>query len=171
MASVGTAVLAREVVSFWMQSGHGRSLSVCLPGGTCATAVLLHNELKRLQEGLQDSLDIEVVVIPCVGNAGYARRQMMALNAEIGAEIEDVPAILQPGPDPHKKDDRYFPFGQPHESILQTFKMMEEDHGVVLDLIYGAPAWTVLLRHWNVTLGPDLRYGTNTSLAVYCARN
>eukprot|EP00980_Cylindrotheca_fusiformis_P031350 scaffold26214_cov142-Cylindrotheca_fusiformis.AAC.1 len=157
MASVGAAVLARELVSFWLQSGDERPLSVCLPGGTCATAALLHNELQKLQESLTDPMDIEVVVIPCVGDASYARRQMMALNAEIGAEVDDIPTILQPSPNSDEKTAKYFSFGQPHQSILHTFQKMGDDHGVVLDLIYGAPAWTVLLRHWNVPLGPDLR--------------
>jgi 1-aminocyclopropane-1-carboxylate deaminase/D-cysteine desulfhydrase-like pyridoxal-dependent ACC family enzyme len=166
MASVGAGVLAREVVSFWVQNGQGRPLSVCLPGGTCSTAVLLHHELKILQGKSSDPIDIEIVVIPCVGSAGYARRQMMALSAEIGAEVEDIPAILQPAPESGEKAASYYSFGQPDKSILQTFKMMEDDHGVFLDLIYGAPAWTVLLKHWNVTLSPDLWYVSNTSLPM-----
>ena len=26
---------------------------------------------------------------------------------------------------------------------------MKDDHQVVLDLLYGAPSWTIMLRHWR----------------------
>jgi 1-aminocyclopropane-1-carboxylate deaminase/D-cysteine desulfhydrase-like pyridoxal-dependent ACC family enzyme len=159
MAALGASILATELLSFWSEKGDDRPLSVCLPGGTCSTAVLLHHELKKLKKNSSHPLDIEIVVIPCVGDAAYARRQMMALSAEIGASVDDVPSILQPAPmDPNtrSKTNKYFSFGQPHKSILRVFKTMKDDHEVVLDLLYGAPAWTILLKHWNVTLGPDI---------------
>lgn len=159
MASVGARVLAQELLDFWADEAPDRPLSVCIPGGTCTMAVLLHHELNNLKahhEATGDSaVDIEVVVIPCVGDAGYARRQMMALCAEIGATVGDIPTILQPSP---AEDLAYFSFGQPKKSILQTFEMMKEKHDVLLDLIYGAPSWTIMLRHFDVEPSPDLRY-------------
>ena len=164
-AQIGARVLAKEIVSFWLDKGEGRPLSVCLPGGTCTTAVLLHHELKKLISASVDPLDIEVVVIPCVGDASYARRQMSSLCVEIGAKAKDIPSILMPAPDTQldqkinkKKKPRYFSFGQPDKSIMDVFKMMRDDYETTVDLLYGAPAWTILLRHWNSSLSQDLRY-------------
>jgi len=169
LASVGANVLAKELVDFWTKEAPDQPLSVCIPGGTCTMAVLLHQELKTLiaQHEATDGvgLDIEVVVIPCVGDAGYARRQMMALCAEIGAPVGDIPTILQPTPEVGKKHSPYFSFGQPKKAILETFETMREDHDVLLDLIYGAPSWTIMLRHFDVDLSPDLRFDPNNPLA------
>mmetsp|Transcript_25423 Transcript_25423/g.35805 ORF Transcript_25423/g.35805 Transcript_25423/m.35805 type:complete len:157 (-) Transcript_25423:1162-1632(-) len=101
-------------------------------------------------------LDIRVVVIPCVGDDTYARRQMMALSVETGGNgsQDDIPDVLTPIPDRYyvgdssKKKLGYFNFGEPHASILETFREMKAE-GVSLDLLYGAPAWTILLRHWR----------------------
>lgn len=170
MAQVGARVLADEIVSFWLESGEGRPLSICLPGGTCSTAVLLHHEIKKLVCDSTEPLDIEVVVIPCVGDASYARRQMSALSVEIGQPAEDIPSILLPAPDTQlgqsgRKTPRYFTFGKPNKSILDVFKVMRDDYGVVLDLLYGAPAWTILLRHWNTPISPDLIFDLNNPIA------
>ena len=32
---------------------------------------------------------------------------------------------------------------------------------LLLDLLYGAPAWTILLRHWNTPISPDLIFDLN----------
>lgn len=167
MASAGANVLADEILSFWSEKGNDRPLSVCLPGGTCATGVLLHHALKNKKNGIEDPLDIEVVVIPCVGDAAYARRQMMSLSTQIGAQADDIPAIIAPAPEEWCKDQkfRYFSFGEPDKQILETFTMMREEHGVVLDLIYGAPAWAVLLRHWDIQLSADLGFDPYNPIA------
>ena len=145
LARAGTRRLAQEIVEYWSSHGHGRPLTVVVPGGTCSTAALLH-------DALQDcDLDIRVMVVPCVGDAGYARRQMLSiLTQERGRE--SIPDILGPQPESAQlfgqATSGYFSFGEPHEDILKVFREMEES-GVVLDLLYGAPAWTVLLRHWR----------------------
>lgn len=125
-------------------------------------ATLLHHELRNylndatLPNGL--NLDIEVVVIPCVGSAGYAKRQMMALSAEVGASVKDIPTILRPSPGGETKQSFYFPFAQPKKVILDTFEMMRDKHDVLLDLVYGAPSWTIMMRHFDEELRPGLRY-------------
>lgn len=160
MASVGARVLAQELVDFWTKEAPDQPLSVCIPAGTCTMAILLHHELRNVIDHHESTngvdLDIEVIVIPCVGDGGYARRQMMALSAEIGAPLEDIPTILRPTPE--SGPGNYFPFGQPKRAILDTFEKMREDHDVLLDLMYGAPAWTIMLRHFCIDPRPGLRY-------------
>lgn len=173
MASAGVQVLASEIVSFWSKQGNGLPLSVCLPGGTSSTGLLLHRELRRFQDSSEtDWMDIRVVVIPCVGDGSYARRQMLSLSTIMGASVDDIPTILAPAPENsirshyHRgKDTEYFTFGEPDERILHTFESMRDEYGLVLDLLYGAPAWTIMLRHWDTLPSVDLDFDPINPLA------
>lgn len=173
MALLGTRVLAHEIVHFWSErqarmAGKQQTgcllpqpLSVVLPGGTCSTALCLHRAIQDLlavssakNNGI--ALDIQVVVVPCVGDQMYARQQMLALNEAIGGPVGDIPAILGPSPmnavtgrSVPKPVAGYFRFGEPDLSIMETYREMEEEHQIPLDLLYGAPAWTILFRHWK----------------------
>jgi len=199
LARVGAQKLAQEIYDFWSNDGNDRPLTVCVPGGTCTTALLLHHELKHLlsnlnsgkdgSDGVDDAdfsnefssntvMDIEVVVIPCVGDSAYARRQMMSLATQIGAIPEDIPTILQPEPDAGYSEDitsrlkrqRYFTFGKPDKTVLDTFQELRDDYNLLVDLIYGAPSFSILWRHWGKgggreTLSPDLFFDPNQPLA------
>ena len=148
MAVRGTALLAREIFEF-CSAGPRRLLpwSICIPGGTCSTALFVQLALNEIQSALpeDEQLDIQVVVIPCVGDQSYTRRQMQAL----APQTPKIPGILPPSPFARSGDD-YFQFGKPHIDILNTFRKMQQEHDIVLDLLYGAPAWTSLLRHLRV---------------------
>ena len=123
-------------------------LAVCLPGGTCTTALLLHRELNNIlnsrRQNHESPLDIQVVVIPCVGGDEYAQRQMSSLDVAVGGDGKDLPAILKP-----TETNRYYRFGNPDLDIIETYKELKEEYGILFDLLYGAPAWTILLRHWS----------------------
>lgn len=73
------------------------------------------------------------------------------MNKGSGNESDDIPAVLAPSPKPMLclGHDDYFTFGEPHIDILNTFREFQEEHGIILDLLYGAPAWTVMLRHFG----------------------
>jgi 1-aminocyclopropane-1-carboxylate deaminase len=178
----GIRRLANDIVSYWGQGQqHGqqdRPLTVLIPSGTCTTAVLLHHSLKDIihNDKTDDNtnnddndessplppttttLDIQVVVIPCVGDEGYARRQMMSLSAQIGRDVDDIPTVLAAGPPPEgttttttTTTDKYFVFGKPHPEILETFYTLRDEHDLVVDLMYGAPSLALLLRHLKVS--------------------
>ena len=72
IAEPGSDVLAKEIIDFWSSNGKGMALAVCVPGGTCTTALLLHRSIQKLmrKESSENkkALDIRVVVIPCVGD-------------------------------------------------------------------------------------------------------
>lgn len=148
-ALAGTQKLAEEIVSYWTKVSDGRPLSVVLPGGTCSTAALLHWAMKGLTR--RANVDIQVVVIPCVGDASYSSRQMNALYSQMGMLCDDLPMVLPPSPEGDRFSDEYFTFGQPDPLILETFERMRSENQIVLDLIYGAPSWTILLRHLRPT--------------------
>mmetsp|Transcript_22756 Transcript_22756/g.25915 ORF Transcript_22756/g.25915 Transcript_22756/m.25915 type:complete len:214 (-) Transcript_22756:46-687(-) len=171
MATIGGEVLAKEIIFFWKLNGKGRPLTVLLPGGTCSTALVLHRAIRNIQAlSEQDSeLDIKVVVIPCVGDEGYASLQMMAMNMATGGlgEKDEIPFVLKPAPDADfyledSSSNKYLRFGEPDYEILKTYQEMDKI-GINIDLLYGASAWSVLFRHWpkNVeeTFGSQLLSG------------
>lgn len=179
LAVEGANQLALELHSWWKQRQTKRQdclpVSVVFPGGTCTTAVLVHHALQKLE-----GIDMEVVVIPCVGDAAYAQRQMMALSAHIGAAPTNIPHILPAWPDSEttstanetttyasqsNQNGGYFPFGEPDPAILSVFNHLKDDQELVLDLVYGAPAWTILLRHWHQSLSPDLSFDPRNPIA------
>lgn len=197
MAYIGTKLLAYEIYTYWYQYGNDRPLSICIPGGTCTTAVLVHRALQEIQQYSKKQLDLSVVVIPCVGNDAYARRQMIHLNTkliknkricnldnneddnnnnndnagEMSSSQEsheqnpfDVPYILRSSPPENtlvssasyfgqksskKSNQGYYTFGEPDISVLNTFRELRDEYNFVLDLLYGAPAFTILLRYWR----------------------
>lgn len=154
LATQGAKLMAEEIVSFWEVEGKSMPLSVLIPGGTCTTAMLLSRQINALlkkRDTKNDNLDINVVVVPCVGDAGYALRQMKALDLSTGGNgRDDVPEILYP-----LKRKGYFRFGEPDAQILETFLEMKDEYGIYLDLLYGAPAWNIILQHWEAS-----RYGS-----------
>jgi len=173
LASPGSDILGKEIVEFWMENGKGMDFAVCLPGGTCTTALLLHRSIQKLlrlrqQSGNDDDTrksiirpdSIRVVVIPCVGDHEYAERQMIQLDKSLGGKGDpsDLPWILRPRSDveygsARRKANGYFPFGQPSAAILETFDMLNNE-GLNLDLVYGAPAFSLLLQHWKIREDP-----------------
>ncbi len=159
IAQPGSDILAEEVVDFWSINGKGMPLAVCIPGGTCTSALLLHRSIRRIlvqrQADQKEPLDIRVVVIPCVGGDEYAVRQMISLDKSVGGtgRREDMPWVLKPRMDidygsSRRRAKGYFTFGEPASAILQTFEEMN-NHGLCLDLVYGAPALNLLLQHWT----------------------
>lgn len=165
MAVAGCRKLAQEVIVYWTEGGRStRPLTLILPGGTCSTAALLHRSMKDiLSTSINcNNLDIQVVVVPCVGDEGYARRQIMSLYTQIGYDdVGDIPYILPPSPTtftPYfgqtslfsmNETTGYYTFGEPNADILAVHNKMKNEYNVVLDLLYGSPAWTILLRHWR----------------------
>ena len=163
VAIPGARLLAQEIIDYWSNHGRALPLSVCVPGGTCTTAMLLSREIQSIlneskHKNLILSLDIQVVVIPCVGDELYAKRQMENLRLLIKSPTDDAypvsffPKILLPRQEESKRDGKtigYFAFGEPTSSILETFLEMKNEYGVYLDLLYGAPTWFFLLQRWN----------------------
>lgn len=157
LAQPGVQRLAKEIVQYWKGNGKERPLIVCVPSGTCTTATLLHHGIQDIilngsNDDNDEVMDIQVVAIPCVGDTSYARQQMMSLSAQINKDPNDIPTILTAGPSHSNSKDasnnsKYFTFGKPDQEILTTFQELRNDHNLVVDLMYGAPSWAILLRH------------------------
>jgi 1-aminocyclopropane-1-carboxylate deaminase/D-cysteine desulfhydrase-like pyridoxal-dependent ACC family enzyme len=120
--------------------------------------MLLSREIDSLVRSSYPSLDIKVVVIPCVGDEVYSMKQMENLSRHLENTDHPTtyPTILKPLTEKRHhvakgdaKSNGYFVFGEPATPILETFLEMKEEYGVYLDLLYGAPAWTLLLQRWT----------------------
>jgi len=177
MAIPGVAQLAHEIYSFWKsqtKSDPTRKLAVCIPGGTCTTALFLQRSLNRIiskKENKESCMDIQVIAIPCVGDAKYAKHQMSCLDKATGGDgVTDLPDVITPVPS-HlisrrskkvaEKKYYYYSFGNPHADIMTTFQTMQK-YNVNLDLLYGASAWTLLLQHWKYLSAQSiLTFSTN----------
>ena len=134
--------------------------------------MLLSRDIQFILNSFQNvnhpqSLDIQFVVIPCVGDDLYAKRQMENLNtsienSEYTLHPTALPKILLPRTDVKRdKSSGYFVFGEPSSPILETFLEMKNDYGVYLDLLYGAPAWTLLLQRWDYDFRTKLHYNNS----------
>lgn len=159
IAKPGSDVLATEIIDYWSLHGKGMPLAVCVPGGTCTTALLLKKSIdyivKQRQKKKEETMDIRVVVIPCVGDDEYAMRQMVSLDKAVGGDgnKEALPRILRPREDveygsARRRSRGYFTFGQPSKALLATYDEMNSEN-VSLDLLYGAPAWALLIQNWR----------------------
>ena len=159
IAKPGGDVLATEIIDYWSLHGKGMPLAVCVPGGTCTTALLLKKSIdfiiKQRQTKKEETMDIRVVVIPCVGDDEYAMRQMISLDKAVGGDgdKEALPWILRPREDveygsARRRTRGYFTFGQPSKALLATYDEMNSEN-VSLDLLYGAPAWSLLIQNWR----------------------
>ena len=175
MAVSGTERMAQEIYDYWSVHGNKQPLSVCIPGGTCSTALFVHSALQVIQASkqIQERLDIEVVAIPCVGDEIYAQRQMINLNVQVFGDKtnneqyrNNIPTILRPTPmnvgsmaKPRRHDNStgtnhhdYYRFGEPNMDLLRTFREFRDEYDILIDLLYGAPCWTILFRHWTSSI-------------------
>lgn len=146
VARAGAKHLAHEIVEYWQQQKKRNSLplSIILPGGTCTTAVLLNEALQTLLALPEyQQLDVTVTVVPCVGDAVYATRQMKGTTLSLSSSL---PHVLAPSINGRSS---YFAFARPDPEILSAHNSIQEQTGIPLDLLYGSPTWAILLRHWK----------------------
>lgn len=170
----GAIRLAVEVATFWDAESSGGNvdkmseLAVVVPSGTGTTALFLHRALQMnvtreamgltVEEFTKVESRIKIVAAPCVGDADYLRRQMSRLDIEAGTgNGTNIPEVLVPYPRftkgsgdsiGEKRRSGYFAFGDPHPALLQTWKELQDEHDIFVDLLYGAPVWNNMFGHW-----------------------
>ena len=136
-AELGCSQLAAEIADWWhlQQQQQQRppptaspSLSVIVPAGTGTTALFLARHSPP---------DVRVYAVPAVGGEAALVAQMSELDqASGGAGI--LPRVLPP------PSELAVPFGEPRAAVLDTWRRAASEHGVMLDLLYGAIAWGAL---------------------------
>ncbi|PHS33788.1 MAG: 1-aminocyclopropane-1-carboxylate deaminase [Sulfurovum sp.] len=132
-AEYGIKILAQEIED-WQKENDIKELNVFLPSGTGTTALFLQKHLSNSK----------VYTTPCVGDAQYLEKQFLML------EKDDAyhPSILTL--------DQKHHFGKLYRENYKIWLKLQEQTGVVFDLLYDPLGWRTLLAHPEVFSKPTL---------------
>ena len=132
-AEFGLQLLAEEIV-VWQRENNIKELNIFLPSGTGTTALFL-----------QKHLPLNVVyTTPCVGDENYLRKQFF----ELEADEQYHPTILTLEKKHH--------FGKLYRENYKIWLKLQQQTGVVFDLLYDPLGWRTLLAHPEVFNKPTL---------------
>ena len=132
-AEYGIEILANEIME-WQRENKIDKLHVFLPSGTGTTALFL-------QKYLPDNV---VLTTACVGDEVYLKKQFLALETD---EIYH-PTILTLEKKHH--------FGKLYRENYKIWLKLQQQTGVVFDLLYDPLGWRTLLAHPEVFSHPTL---------------
>lgn len=122
IAKEGVIQLANEI-NTWKESEGIKKLCVVLPSGTGTTALYL-------QEGLNK--DIELYTSVLIGDEAYQNEQWKRLSSST------YPKILP--------SDKKRKFAKPYAEYIEIHKELEEETGIVFDLIYAPLTWMQTMK-------------------------
>ena len=123
-AEFGIQRLAEEIEN-WQKTACLDTLNIFLPAGTGTTALFLQKNLPKCS----------VYTTPCVGDALYLKKQFFMLEEN----EKNHPRILSMGKKHH--------FGKLYKENYRIWLKLQEQTGVVFDLLYDPLGWQVLLKH------------------------
>jgi len=132
-AEYGIKLLAHEIVD-WQKENDIKELNIFLPSGTGTTALFLQKHLP----------DNSVYTNPCVGDSDYLKKQFLELEND---EIYH-PKILSLEKKHH--------FGKLYRENYKIWLKLQQQTGVVFDLLYDPLGWRTLLAHPEVLNKPIL---------------
>ena len=139
-AEYGIQILAQEIIN-WQKENVIEALNVFLPSGTGTTALFLQ---KNLLKGQAQGIAPTVYTCACVGDDTYLKKQFFEL----------------------EKDETYHPnilslekkhhFGKLYKDNYKIWLKLQQETGVVFDLLYDPLGWRTLLAHHEVMNKPTL---------------
>jgi len=132
-AEYGIQILAQEIIE-WQKEQGIEVLNIFLPSGTGTTALFL-------QKYLPDNI---VYTNPCVGDGEYLKKQF----SELEKEVKYHPKILTLEKKHH--------FGKLYKENYIIWLKLQQETGVVFDLLYDPLGWRVLLAHLEIFSKPTL---------------
>jgi 1-aminocyclopropane-1-carboxylate deaminase/D-cysteine desulfhydrase-like pyridoxal-dependent ACC family enzyme len=138
-AQYGIELLAKEIVE-WQNELNIEKLNIFLPSGTGTTALFLQKNLSILNE---KSLST-VYTNPCVGDEAYLKKQFL----ELEKDEKFHPTILSLEKKHH--------FGKLYRENYKIWLKLQQQTGVVFDLLYDPLGWRTLLEHPEVFSKPIL---------------
>ncbi|MDQ7084328.1 MAG: 1-aminocyclopropane-1-carboxylate deaminase/D-cysteine desulfhydrase [Sulfurovum sp.] len=128
-AKFGLDILAQEIGS-WQKAQHIQGLNIFLPSGTGTTSLFLQKAL--IEKGMLDS---KVFTCPCVGDRAYLKAQFLALESDESYHPQIISLV--------KKHH----FGKLYKENYKIWLKLQEETGIVFDLLYDALGWRTLLAH------------------------
>ena len=132
-AEYGIKLLAEEIIE-WQKENKLDELNIYLPSGTGTTALFL-------QKHLPDNM---VYTNPCVGDSEYLKKQFL----ELEEDEKYHPTILSLEKKHH--------FGKLYRENYKIWLKLQQQTGVVFDLLYDPLGWRTLLAHPEVFTKPIL---------------
>ncbi len=138
-AAYGIELLAGEIVA-WQKENSIKELNVFLPSGTGTTALYL----SKIFSTLNAECSTLVFTTPCVGDTRYLKRQFSILEADETYH----PTILSLEKKHH--------FGKLYRENYKIWLKLQQQTGVVFDLLYDPLGWRTLLAHPEVLAKPTL---------------
>jgi len=132
-AEYGIKILAHEIVD-WQKENDIQELNIFLPSGTGTTALFLQ---KHLPKNI-------VYTNPCVGDSDYLKKQFL----ELESDEKHHPKILRLEKKHH--------FGKLYKDNYKIWLKLQQQTGVVFDLLYDPLGWRTMLAHPEVFAKPTL---------------
>ncbi len=132
-AEYGIKILAQEIIG-WQKEKHIKKLHIFLPSGTGTTALYL-------QKYLPGNV---VFTTPCVGDKVYLKKQFL----ELEEDETCYPTLLTLEKKHH--------FGKLYKENYKIWLKLQQQTGVVFDLLYDPLGWRTLLAHPEVFSKPTL---------------
>ncbi len=139
-AEYGIRLLAQEIFEWQKETGF-EELNIFLPSGTGTTALFLQKSLLQLLPPTSYLLP-KVYTTPCVGDNEYLKKQFSMLEADERYH----PTILSL---PKK-----YHFGKLYRENYEIWLKLQQQTGVVFDLLYDPLGWRTLLAHTQVLSKP-----------------
>jgi len=137
-AEYGIKLLAQEITE-WQKEQGLEELNIFLPSGTGTTALFLQKAF--VGEGTPRPT---VFTCPCVGDSEYLKKQF----SELEEDEKYHPTILTLEKKHH--------FGKLYKDNYKIWLKLQQQTGVVFDLLYDPLGWRTLLAHPEVLTKPIL---------------
>ncbi len=140
-AEYGIKILAQEILE-WQKENNIKELNIFLPSGTGTTALFLQKSLNI--EGVVRGQHPTVYTCPCVGDSDYLKKQFF----ELEEDENHHPRIISLEKKHH--------FGKLYRENYKIWLKLQQQTGVVFDLLYDPLGWRTLLAHPEVMAKPTL---------------
>ena len=140
-AEYGIKLLAQEIID-WQIKHDIKELNIFLPSGTGTTALFLQKTLNI--EGVVRVQHPTVYTCPCVGDSEYLKKQFL----ELEKDENHHPTILTLEKKHH--------FGKLYRENYKIWLKLQQQTGVVFDLLYDPLGWRTLTAHPEVISKPIL---------------
>ena len=145
-AEYGIKLLANEILA-WQKEKNIEDLNIFLPSGTGTTALFLQKsfvEQRTTEVSAFGAPRPTVYTCPCVGDNVYLKKQFIEL--EIDEKYHPTIVSL----------DKKHHFGKLYKENYKIWLKLQEQTGVVFDLLYDPLGWRTLLAHPKVFEKPTL---------------
>jgi 1-aminocyclopropane-1-carboxylate deaminase/D-cysteine desulfhydrase-like pyridoxal-dependent ACC family enzyme len=137
-ASYGIEILAQEIMH-WQKENNLKELNIFLPSGTGTTALFLQKAFVGM-----GATRPTVFTCPCVGDSEYLKKQF----SELESDEKNYPTILTLEKKHH--------FGKLYKDNYKIWLKLQQQTGVVFDLLYDPLGWRTLLHYPEVYAKPLL---------------